>query len=43
MPKADNGKNLVLKIKLSEPKRIIPFNKLLNKNKNKRLYYGLMQ
>ena len=43
MPKVNNGKNLVLEIKLSKPKRIIPLNKFLNKNKDKKLYYGLMR
>ena len=42
MPKADNGKDLVLEIRLSEPKRIIPFNKFLNKNKDKRPYHNLI-
>ena len=43
MPKADNGKNLILKIKLSEPRCIMPFNKFFNRNKDKRFYYGLVR
>ena len=42
MPKVDNGKNLVLEIKLSEPKYIIPLNEFFNKSENKRPYYGLV-
>ena len=43
MLKTNNGRNLVLKIKLFKPKCIMPFNKFLNKSKNKRPYHGLIQ
>ena len=43
MPKANNGKNLVLEIKLFKFKYIMPFNEFLNKSKDKRPYYGLMR
>ena len=43
MPKANNDRNLVSEIRLSKPRYIIPLNKFLNKNKNKRPYHGLMQ
>ena len=42
MPKVNNNKNLVLKIKLSEPKRIILLNEFFNKSENKRPYYNLI-
>ena len=42
MLKADNGKDLISEIRLSEPKRIIPPNKFVNKSKDKRPYYGLV-
>ena len=43
MFKADNNKNLVLEIRLFEPKCIMPFNEFLNKSKDKRPYYNLMR
>ena len=43
MPKANNGKYLVSEIKLFKFKYIIPLSEFLNKSKNKRLYYGLIQ
>ena len=42
MLKANNGKNLILKIKLFKFKCIIPLNKFLNKSKDKRPYHGLI-
>ena len=43
MFKVNNGRNLVLEIKLFKPRYIILFSKFFNKNKNKRLYYGLVR
>ena len=43
MPKADNGRNLVLEIKLSELRRIVPLNESFNRSKDKRPYHGLMR
>ena len=43
MPKANNSKDLILEIQLSEPKRIMPLNKFLNKSKDKRPYDGLIR
>ena len=40
--KANNGRNLALEIKLFESKCIIPLNKFLNRNENKKPYHGLM-
>ena len=42
MFKADNGKNLVLEIKLFEPRCIMPPNEFFNKSKDKRFYYSLI-
>ena len=42
MPKADNGKNLVLEIRLSELKCIILPNEFFNKSKDKRPYHNLI-
>ena len=42
MFKVNNGKDLVLEIKLSEPKYIVLFTKFFNKSKNKGLYHSLI-
>ena len=42
MPKVNNGKNLVLKIKLSKPRYIVLFSEFFNRSEDKRFYYGLI-
>ena len=43
MLRTHNDKDLVLEINLSEPRCTVPFNKFVNKSKDKRLYYDLMR
>ena len=42
MSQINNGKDLILVIKLSEFRYIVLFNKFINRNANKRSYYSLM-
>ena len=43
MFKADNGRNLVLEIRLFEFRCIVPFSEFFNKSEDKRPYHGLVR